>query len=138
VKRVRALARRRHETGPAGVAISFGLHVGTGFLAVAAHYGAMAALLAGGVPPLTASGIGFGAGALVRFLLAYYGVFLPTRGMVTAGWRFGVALALQLAVNTLLLAALLALGFAVWPAQVTVTIVVTLLNYLVYRLWVFR
>ena len=44
----------------------------------------------------------------------------------------------QLAANSALLAALTREGVAVWPAQVTTTIVLTFVNYLVYRWWVFR
>jgi putative flippase GtrA len=135
---VRRLARRRHEAGAIGHAVSFALHVATGFVAVAAHYAIMGALMGAGAPALWASGTGFLGGALVRFVSSYYGIFESTRGMVHAGWRFVVAIAAQALVNTLLLAGLLALDVPVWPAQVAVTVAVTLLNYLVYRLWVFR
>jgi putative flippase GtrA len=56
----------------------------------------------------------------------------------TAGARFVVAIAAQLAANSVLLAALTDSGIAVWPAQIATTIVLTFANYLVYRWWVFR
>jgi putative flippase GtrA len=56
----------------------------------------------------------------------------------TAGLRFAVAIAAQLAANTGLLAALTGAGLTVWPAQVVTTILLTVVNYLVYRWWVFR
>jgi len=117
---------------------SFSLHVATGVIAVAAHYAVMYGFVKSGVPGVPASALGFGAGALTRFALSYWRVFAPSRGMTTAGTRFVVAIALQLVVNTLLLASFLKLGMALWPAQVTTTVLMTFGNYLVYRLWVFR
>ena len=117
---------------------SFSLHVLTGVIAVVAHYAVMYGLVQAGIPGVPASGGGFIVGALTRFALSYWRVFAPTRGMTTAGTRFVVAIAVQLAVNSLLLAGFLALGLALWPAQVTTTVLMTFGNYLAYRLWVFR
>jgi putative flippase GtrA len=133
-----ALSRLRTGRSPFALAFSFGLHVATGFIAVAAHYGAMWLLLRGGLPPVAASSAGFAGGALVRFLLSYLGVFVPSHGMRTAGTRFVAAILLQLALNSLLLSALLALDVPVWHAQVAATVALTVVNYAVYRLWVFR
>ena len=91
-----------------------------------------------GVSPLPASAAGFMAGALTRFVLSYAHVFAPTQGVHAAGLRFIIAIAAQLAANTGLLAALTATGLAVWPAQVLTTVLLTVVNYLVYRWWVFR
>jgi putative flippase GtrA len=121
-----------------GLIANFSLHVLTGFAAVAVHYGALYALLRLGVTPLVASGIGFCGGALTRFALSYWRVFTPSRGLTIAGRRFVVAIGAQAAANTSLLALLLAIGVAVWPAQIATTIVLTFANYAVYRLWVFR
>jgi putative flippase GtrA len=128
---------------PAGSGIgqwlhSFSLHVGTGFIAVAAHYALMFGMLRAGFGPVAASAIGFAAGAATRFILSYAHIFEPTRGIHTAGARFAVAIALQLAANSALLGALTQQGIAVWPAQIATTIVLTIVNYLVYRWWVFR
>ena len=117
---------------------TFVLHVATGFLAVAAHYAVMYSLVRGGVPGVPASAGGFVAGALTRFALAYWHIFAPTRGVRVASLRFVVVNAVQLTANSALLAALLEAGLALWPAQVTTTIVLTFGNYLAYRLWVFR
>ena len=130
--------RRPSGTGLAHWIHSFSLHVATGFAAVAAHYALMYALMRIGVAPLPASGVGFMAGALTRFVLSYAHIFTPTRGVPAAGVRFVVAIAAQLAANTALLAALTGAGLAVWPAQVTTTVLLTFVNYLVYRWWVFR
>jgi putative flippase GtrA len=117
---------------------SFSLHVATGAVAVAAHYAVMYGLVKSGMPGVPSSAIGFGAGALTRFVLSYWRVFAPSRGMKTAGVRFAVAIAFQLLMNTLLLTAFLNLGLTLWPAQVTTTVLMTFCNYLVYRFWVFR
>jgi putative flippase GtrA len=117
---------------------SFSLHVVTGFAAVAAHYASMYLLIRSGLPPVPASALGFLAGAATRFVLSYAHIFAPTRGVTTAGARFIVAVAAQLAANSALLAALTQRGIDVWPAQVLTTILLTVANYLVYRWWVFR
>jgi putative flippase GtrA len=117
---------------------SFSLYVVTGFAAVAAHYALMYVMLRAGLVPVAASAVGFGGGALTRFILAYAHIFTPSAGVHLAGMRFAVAIAAQLAANSALLAALTNGGVAVWPAQVATTILLTFGNYLVYRWWVFR
>jgi putative flippase GtrA len=121
-----------------GLIANFSLHVLTGFAAVAVHYGALYALLKLGVPPLIASGIGFCGGAGTRFALAYWRVFTPSHGLTTAGRRFVVVIGIQAVMNTALLGLLLASGIGIWPAQIATTIVLTFVNYVAYRLWVFR
>jgi len=135
---IRKFLRRPQGTGILHWIHSFSLHVATGVIAVAAHYAVMYALVKSGVPGVPASAIGFGAGALTKFALSYWRVFAPSRGVSAAGTRFVIAIALQLVVNTLLLASFLRLGLTLWPAQVTTTVLMTFGNYLVYRLWVFR
>ena len=135
---VRRLLSRPQGTGILHWIHSFSLHVATGAIAVVAHYSVMYAFVQAGVPGVPASALGFGAGALTKFALSYWRVFAPSRGMTAAGARFVIAIALQLVVNTLLLSSFLHLGLALWPAQVTTTVLMTFGNYLVYRLWVFR
>jgi putative flippase GtrA len=135
---VRKFLRRPQGSGILHWIHSFSLHVLTGAVAVAAHYAVMYGLVQAGMPGVPASGAGFVVGALTRFALSYWRVFAPTRGMATAGTRFVVAITLQLAVNSLLLAGLMALGLTLWPAQVATTVLMTFGNYLAYRLWVFR
>jgi putative flippase GtrA len=117
---------------------TFALHVATGFLAVAAHYTVMYGLVRTGMAGVPASAVGFLAGALTRFALSYWHIFAPTRGVAVASVRFVVAIAAQLAANSALLAWLLALGMSLWPAQIATTVALTFVNYLAYRLWVFR
>jgi putative flippase GtrA len=121
----------------AAVAFTFALHVATGFGAVAVHYGSMYLFLRAGASPVAASALGFGPGALARFALTYYAVFLPSRGLAVSGRRFAVAILLQLLLNSALLWILLAIGVPVWPAQMAATISLTIATYVVYRLWVF-
>ena len=117
---------------------SFSLYVLTGFAAVAAHYALMYVMLRAGLVPVAASAVGFGGGALTRFILAYAHIFTPSAGVHLAGMRFVVAIGAQLAANSALLGALTNAGVEVWPAQVATTILLTFGNYLVYRWWVFR
>jgi putative flippase GtrA len=65
-------------------------------------------------------------------------VFTPSESVVFALPRFLLALAAQWALNALLLGGLMQTGLSVWVAQITTTILLTFVNYLVYRLWVFR
>jgi putative flippase GtrA len=120
------------------LAASFTAHVVTGFLAVGVHYGILWLLLRAGLDPVAGSAVGFVGGAATRFLLAYHHVFTPSHGLAIAGRRFLLALLAQFVANSALLAALLAAGLPVWPAQVTTTVVLTFANYAVYRVWVFR
>src|SRR4030095_8370998 len=129
---IRKLLRRPQGTGILHWIHSFSLHVATGAIAVAAHYSVMYGLVKAGRPGVPASAIGFVAGALTRFALSYWRVFAPSRGMTVAGTRFVVAIALQLVVNTLLLAGFLKMGLTLWPAQVTTTVLMTFGNYLAY------
>ena len=123
---------RRHWLG------GFILHCATGFVAVAAHYAVMWAFLAGGVSPVPASSFGFVCGATSRFLLSYFHVFSPSVTVPAAMARFVIVLSLQMVANGSLLALLLALDWPLWAAQVSATIVLTVFNYLAYRVWVFR
>lgn len=116
---------------------SFVLHVLTGFLAVGAHYSAMWLLVRTGVGGVSASAIGFLAGAATRFALSYR-VFSPDHGIPVALRRFVIALGLQWVANVALLEGFLLAGLGLWIAQISVTVLLTFLNFLAYRIWVFR
>lgn len=116
---------------------SFVLHVLTGFLAVAAHYSVMWLLVRMGVGGVSASAIGFLAGAATRFALSYR-VFSPDHGIPVALRRFVIALGLQWMANVALLEGFLLAGLSLWIAQISVTVLLTFLNFLAYRIWVFR
>jgi putative flippase GtrA len=118
--------------------LGFVLHVVTGFAAVAAHYCLMWLLLHYGMSALPASAIGFLAGATTRFIFSYVKIFSPSKAIPVTLVRFVAALGLQLLANMLLLDVFLSVGLSVWVAQVATTILLTVANYLVYRLWVFR
>jgi putative flippase GtrA len=118
--------------------VRFMRHVLTGVVAVLVHYGLMSLALRADTTPLVATSIGFIGGAIVRFLTAYFHVFAPSESVAFALPRFLLALAAQWALNALLLAGLMQAGLSVWIAQITTTILLTFVNYLVYRLWVFR
>jgi hypothetical protein len=115
----------------------FVLHLGTGVLAVVAHYVVMAVALAAGARPVAASALGFVVGAGVRFHASYKHVFVPTAGVKRIAPRFVLALAVQFVANAALLQALLGIGLGVWWAQLLTTGVLAVATYLVYRLLVF-
>ncbi len=116
----------------------FTLHVLTGFLTVAAHYSVMWVLVRRGMAAVPASGIGFLAGAATRFVLSYTKVFSPADSVPVTLARFIVALGLQWITNIALLDLLLQIGLQLWLAQISATIVLTFINYLAYRFWVFK
>ena len=137
--RIAALARLRGGRGPLAVALTFVLHVATGFIAVAVHYASMWAFMRAGLQPVTASAAGFAGGALARFVLSYVGVFAPTVG-VAAGRR-----ALRRGDRSCSSCSTASgsrhcsrSALTVWTAQVAVTIALTFLNFAIYRAWVFR
>jgi len=120
-----------------GLLANFVLHCVTGAIAVLAHYALMYLALAIGATALVASSMGFLAGSISRFLMAYHQVFSPSRPYSSAARHFVVSLGIQFVLNGALLSGLLTLGFAIWPAQLTTTVLLTFVNYAMYRLWVF-
>ena len=116
----------------------FTLHILTGFLAVAVHYTLMGLLLRLGTSALFASGAGFLAGAVTRYLMSHYKVFAPTGSVQATIIKFVAALGAQMAANLALLELLMRLDVNVWISQVCATVVLTFINYLAYRLWVFK
>jgi putative flippase GtrA len=116
----------------------FVLHVFTGAVSVIAHYMLMGLLLRQGVGPLVASSVGFSAGAVVRFLTAYLFVFEPEDSWRHALPRFIVSLGIQGTGNAGLLWFFIALQIPIWAAQILATGLMTILNFLMYRVWVFR
>jgi putative flippase GtrA len=116
----------------------FVLHVVTGFASVAVHYAVMWLLLRFDAAVLVASTVGFAFGALTRFVTAYYNVFEPTQRMRATIPKFVLALAAQGILNSVLLTGFMEIGVPLWYAQVTTTILMTFLNYVAYRLWVFK
>ena len=117
---------------------SFCLHVMAGFIATAAHYAVMFVLIRVGMEGLLASTLGFGAGAITRFLLSYFHVFSPTSGVRKVMFRFVLALFVQMVANSLLLGILMAAGLLVWEAQIVTTAALTIFTYIGGKLWVFR
>jgi putative flippase GtrA len=118
--------------------VRFVWHVATGVLAVAVHYVLMALVLRAGATPLMATCGGFVGGAITRFFTAYFHVFAPSQSVKFAIPRFVVTLAAQFLLNALLFDALMRAGLSVWVAQIIATVLLTFVNYLAYRLWVFR
>jgi putative flippase GtrA len=117
---------------------SFFLHIGTGLICVAVHYSIMNFMILVGSNPLLASSVGFIFGAVMRFILAYYHVFTPKSTIPDALPKFIIALVFQGFLNLFLLNLFLFLGLKVWGSQIIATIVMTVLNFIVYKIWVFK
>ena len=117
---------------------SFFLHIAAGFIATAAHYAVMFVLIQLGMAGVLASTLGFTVGAITRFLLSYFHVFEPMSGVGKAMFRFVIALFIQMAANSLLLAMLMTVGLHVWVAQILTTAALTIFTFLGGKLWVFR
>lgn len=117
--------------------VRFVLHCLSGLIAVIAHYGVMYLCLALGGSATISTSIGFLVGALAKFLLSYHHVFSPNRAKRSAALHFVISLGVQFLLNLALFSFLLELGAMVWVAQVMTTIILTGVNYAMYRLWVF-
>ncbi len=113
------------------------MHLVTGVMATAAHYGVMWLLLRTGLVSLYATSIGFVFGAVARFFLSYFHVFSSEAAIPMAMGKFIFALSVQLACNGLLLTQFHKY-VSIWEAQVITTIILTIFTYIAHRLWVFR
>jgi putative flippase GtrA len=115
-------------------------YVASGLASTGAHYAIMVALVHwAGWWEVAASSAGFLAGAGVKYPLNYWVVFRSGASHVRALPRFAIGLAAGFALNGLLLAALLAtLDVHYLVSQVLTTAVVTLVNYLLARNWIFH
>ncbi len=113
-------------------------HVITGFMATGAHYGLMAVALNWFPSAVFASSLGFIAGALTRFLTAHTIVFRGHRLLWPTAWRFLISLLIQLILNAVLLQLLLLIIDHLWLAQVMATALMVVVNFIVYKTWVFR
>lgn len=118
--------------------VQFFQHLVTGVIATAAHYVVMWFALNLQLWPVMATTIGFTAGASTRFFFSYFHIFEPERDVMKALPHFVMALALQMVINAVLLAILLAVEVPVWPAQVITTGALVIFNFLVYKFWVFK
>lgn len=117
-----------------------GAYAASGFAATGCHYAVMVALVHwAGWWEVAASSAGFLAGAAVKYPLNYWVIFRSRARHAEALVRFAIGLAIGFALNGLFLAALL----AAWDAhylvsQVLTTGLVTLVNYVLARNWIFR
>lgn len=115
-------------------------YVASGLAATGAHYVVMVALVQwAGWWEVAASSVGFLAGAAVKYPLNYWVVFRSSADHGSALVRFAIGLAVGFALNGAILAALLAtLDVHYLVSQVLTTGVVTVVNYLLARNWIFR
>ena len=115
-------------------------YVASGIASTAAHYAVMVALVQwAGWWEVAASSAGFLAGAAVKYPLNYWVVFRSSADHGRALLRFAAGLAAGFALNGLILAALLTVLDAHYlVSQVLTTGMVTVVNYLLARNWIFR
>ena len=118
--------------------VQFFQHLVTGIIATAAHYTVMWFILSVEILPTIATTIGFIAGATTRFLFSYFHIFEPERDWSAAVPYFILALGLQMLLNAFLLSLFISLNIPVWPSQVLTTGLMTILNFMVYKFWVFK
>ena len=121
-----------------GWIIQFIQHLGTGAIAMIAHYAVMWLALSFQLVPVLATTLGFIVGATTKFFFSYFHIFEPEKDVVTALPHFVLALALQMAINAGLLALLLTIDLPVWPAQILTTGLLAGFNFVVYKFWVFK
>ncbi len=114
------------------------LHVITGCMATAVHYGVMAAMLNWTSSAVGASSVGFVAGAFTRFLSSHKIVFSGDRLLLPALVRFVISILLQLLLNGLLLNLILLITSYLWIAQIVTTGMMIFFNFVVYKNWVFK
>lgn len=115
-------------------------YIASGLASTAAHYVVMVALVHwAGWWEVAASSAGFLAGAAVKYPLNYWVVFKSDTDHGRALVRFAIGLAVGFALNGIILAVLLAtLDVHYLVSQVLTTGVVTVVNYLLARNWIFR
>lgn len=118
--------------------IQFFQHLLTGAIATATHYIVMWLALSIQLLPALATTIGFIAGATTRFLFSYFHIFEPEKDLVNALPHFFLALALQMVINAGLLSILLSTSLPVWPSQVLTTGILTVINFVAHKFWVFK
>ncbi|MBE9549946.1 MAG: GtrA family protein [Proteobacteria bacterium] len=124
--------------GNKGWAVQFFQHLVTGVIATAAHYAVMLIILSWQHWPIVATSLGFIVGAITRFVFSYYHIFEPESHVTGALLRFLVLLGIQMAVNAGLLALLLTTNLSVWPAQIITTVLLTVVNFIMAKYWVFK
>jgi putative flippase GtrA len=112
----------------------------SGLAATGTHYLVMVALVHwAGWWEVAASSVGFLAGAAVKYPLNYWVVFRSSAAHGKAIVRFAIGLAIGFALNGAILALLLAtLDVHYLVSQVLTTGMVTLVNYLLARNWIFH
>src|SRR5437762_3360206 len=119
---------------------SLPMYVGAGGVATACHYVVtIAAVELFAVAPIAASAAGFATGAAVKYWLNYSLAFQSRARHSHAMLRFGVALLVLMAANTIIFAALQrGLGIHYILAQAITTILLIPPGYVLHRQWVFR
>ena len=117
--------------------LSFGI---VGAVGTIAHYATLIVLVEiGNLNPTTATTAGFGAGALVNYLLNHRYTFNSTKTHRDAGPKFALIAIVTGLLNTFIVhMGVDSLGFNYLLVQVVATASVFLLNFVLNSLWTFR
>ncbi len=118
--------------------VQFFQHLVTGLIATAAHYLVMFVALTADIKPLLASSLGFIIGAITRFAFSYFHIFAVESHVSGALLRFITILGVHMLLNAGMLALFMAVGLPVWIAQFIATALLTVLNFLLAKYWVFK
>jgi putative flippase GtrA len=113
---------------------------GVGFVAAAAHYGVLVALVEFGIAsPVPATLVGYIAGGSVSYLLNRRHTFRSERPHLEATWRFAAVAGIGFLLTAVLMNVLVVrLEVPYLPAQVLTTGAVLVWSFVAHRLWTFR
>jgi len=133
-------AAQPREHDPARHRRALPVYVGSGGVATASHYAVtVAAVEVFSVAPIVASVLGFATGAAIKYWLNYSMAFRSRARHTRAMVRYAIALAVLMALNTLVFAFFqrgLAMHYLL--AQAITTILLIPPGYVIHREWVFR
>lgn len=116
-----------------------GRYLISGGTATSLHWGTMAILISAGLSPNTATALGALAGALLNYLLQFHFTFRSAQPHLEAVPRYLLITLLSWCANNALFAVIH--GFSsldVVKAQFSTTVLVTALNFVLYRRFVFN
>lgn len=124
---------------PAKLLRQFVAFAGVGVIAMVIHYSLLIGLVElATVAPVPAALAGYCAGGLASYWLNRSQTFMSDRPHVEAGWRFAVVMAVGFGLTLALMKLFVeALGAPYLPAQIVVTGVVLVWNFIAHKWWTF-
>ena len=124
---------------PSRLLTQFASFAGVGVLAMIVHYSLLIGLVElAGVAPVSAALAGYCAGGLASYWLNRTQTFRSDRPHVEAGWRFAVVMAVGFGLTLALMKLFVErFGAPYVPAQIVVTAVVLVWNFIAHKWWTF-